>query len=365
MRLVSLANCVPGVEIAKSIFSETGSVLVGAGISLTQRMIDSLISRNIGMVYIKDKVTADLDMKEDIPIEMRVEASKALQDTFLDVAKFNKTGKAGSVPDLKVEKLQKVFKDMIAELKNSKDAMNLLTNIFAHDNYVFSHSVNVTLYTLAMAVKLDYDDKKLAEIAMGGILHDIGKTMIPVQILNKPGKLTNEEFDIIKKHSEYGFEILRKQHGLSLLAAHCAFQHHEKLDGTGYPRRLKGDEIHPYAKIMAVADVFDALTSHRVYRKAMLPHEAMEIIFAGSNTHFDPHLIQTFQKSVASYPVGVTVKLNTGETALVVEYMFHAPSRPIVRIIKDPHGVEMTKPLDLDLSKNLSIMITECDAIMG
>lgn len=365
MRLVSLVNCQPGAEIAKSIFSDTGSVLVGAGVTLSQRMIDSLISRNIGMVYIKDKFTADLEIKEGIPNEMRVEASKALQDTFIQVANFNKSARPGSIPDLKVEKLQKVFKDLIAEIKNSKDAMNLLTNIFAHDNYVFAHSVNVTLYTLAMAVKLEFDDKKLNEIAMGGILHDIGKTMIPIEILNKPGKLTKEEFDMVKKHAEYGFEILRKQHGLPLLAAHCAFQHHEKLDGTGYPRGLKGDEIHPYAKIMAVADVFDALTSHRSYRKAMLPHEAMEIIFAGANTHFDADLIQTFQKSVASYPVGVTVKLNTGETAVVVEYMFHAPSRPIVRIIKDPNGVELTKPFDVDLSKNLSIMITDCDAIMG
>ncbi|MDF2650507.1 MAG: rpfG 5 [Paenibacillus sp.] len=177
-------------------------------------------------------------------------------------------------------------------------------------------------------------------------------------------QLSEEEFELVKKHSEFGFEILRNQSSVSLLSAHCAFQHHEKLDGSGYPRKLKGNEIHPYAKVMAVADVFDALTSTRSYRKAMLPHEAMEILFVGTHTHFEHNLIQTFQASIASYPIGVSVKLNTGETAVVASYLFHAPGRPIVRVFKDGYGKTLDKPYEIDLSKNLSVMIIECDAIM-
>ena len=165
-------------------------------------------------------------------------------------------------------------------------------------------------------------------------------------------------------HTEYGFEILRKDPSVSLLSAHCALQHHEKLDGTGYPRGLKGDEIHPYGKILAVADVFDALTSNRPYRKAMLPHEAMEILYGETYTHFDPKYVKTFQRSVATYPVGLTVKLNTGETGVVVHYEMGAPNRPTVRVLNDPTGDSVDKPYEIDLAKHPSIMITECDAIL-
>ncbi|MFF2531200.1 HD-GYP domain-containing protein [Brevibacillus sp. NPDC058079] len=363
MRLVSIAKCEAGMQIGKPIYTDNGTVLIGEGVSLTQRMIDSLSNRGVGMVYIKDKLTADLTITEDIPMELRIEASKSINETFSSISdsnhKWNKV-----VDNLNTDKLQQVLKTMIAELKKSGSALSLLTNIHIHDNYVFAHSVNVTIYTLAMAVKLGLDDKKLNDLAIGGMLHDIGKTMIPLEILNKKDKLTNEEFNEIKRHTEYGFEILRGQSSVPLLAAHCAFQHHEKLDGTGYPRKLKGNEIHQYAKIMAIADVFDALTSHRSYRNAMLPHDAMEIIFAGANTHFDSQLIQMFQKSVASYPIGVTVKLNTGETAVVVAYHFDAPGRPTVRILKDPNGHAVSNPSEIDLSKNLSLMITESDTIL-
>lgn len=362
MRLISINNCEPGMELAKTIYTDNGIVLVNEGVAISQRMKESLKNRGITMLYIKDKLTNDILIEDTIPLELRVEASKVINETFTDIAEANHKWKK-VVDHLNTDKLQRVFRNLIAELK-SGNTLNLLTNIHAHDNYVFTHSVNVTIYTLAMGIKLGLDDKRLDEIAIGSMLHDIGKTMIPQEILNKKGKLTEAEFNIVKKHTEYGFDILRSQSSIPLLAAHCAYQHHEKIDGTGYPRQLKGNDIHQYAKIMAVADVFDALTSNRSYRNAMLPHEAMEIIFAGANTHFDLKLVQTFQKSVASYPVGVTVKLNTGETAVVTQYHFHAPGRPTVRILKDPNGATVQHATDIDLSKNLSLMISECDAIL-
>lgn len=356
-------NCEPGMEIAKPLYTDFGTTLVGVGVRLTQRMIESLMSRNVSLIYIKDKLTEDLIIHDDIPMELRIQATNAIHETFTEMQKVNQKWNK-SVDHLNIAKLQSVFKNLLREIQSTKNAMNLLGNVFVHDNYIFSHSVNVTIYSLAMAVKLGYNEKQLSELAIGGIMHDIGKTKLPLEILNKKGKLSEEEFDLVKKHTDFGFEILRNQSSVSLLSAHCAFQHHEKLDGSGYPRGLKGNEIHPYAKVMAVADVFDALTSTRSYRKAMLPHEAMEILFGGTHTHFEHNLIQTFQASIASYPIGVSVKLNTGETAVVASYLFHAPGRPIVRVFKDGYGKTLDKPYEIDLSKNLSIMITECDAIM-
>ena len=361
MRLVSIQNVRVGAEVAKPIESANGKTLVGTGIVLSQRMIDSLRRYNIPHIYVRDEAIKDLEIMDNIPLEVRVEASKAIEETFAELQGDRKKLKHF---DLNLNNLQKVFKNLLKEIKSTNNAMNLLTSVYVHDNYTFSHSTNVTIYTLAMAMKMGYNDKQLNEIGMGSMLHDIGKVVIPKEILNKPGKLTDEEFALVKEHPTFGFELLRKEHSISLLSAHCAFQHHEKLDGTGYPRGLKGNEIHEYGKVMAIADVFDALTSNRSYRSAMLPHTAMEIIFAGANTHFDANLIRVFQQSVATYPEGVTVKLNTGEE-VVIKYEFSAPARPLVRIIKDPNGKRIEKPYDLDLAKHLNIMITECDAIMG
>lgn len=363
MRLISTVNCRPGMEIAKPVFTDLGTILIGVGVSLTDRMIAGLMGRNIPHLYIKDKATDDLEIIDDVPMELRIEATTAIHETFSQLQSGNNK-RLKVINQSNVNKLQKVFKDLIQELRVNTNAMSLLSSVLIYDNYIFSHSVNVTIYSLAMAVKLGYNEKQLNEIALGGVLHDIGKSNIPLDVLNKKQKLSEEEFTLIKKHAEYGFEILRRLPSISLLSAHCAYQHHEKLDGSGYPRGLKGDEIHPYAKIMAVADVFDALTSKRAYRNAMLPHEAMEILFSGANTHFESEMIQTFRQSVASYPIGVTVKLNSGETAVVAKYSFNTPGRPIVRVVKDPYGGNLGKPYDLDLSKNLSLMITDCDAIM-
>ena len=313
MRLISTVNCRPGMEIAKPIFTDLGTILIGVGVSLTDRMIVGLMGRNIPHLYIKDKATDDLEIIDDVPMELRIEATTAIHETFSQLQSGNNK-RLKAINQSNVNKLQKVFKDLIQELRVNKNAMSLLTSVLIHDNYIFSHSVNVTIYSLAMAVKLGYNEKQLNEIALGGVLHDIGKSNIPLDVLNKKQKLSEEEFTLIKKHAEYGFEILRRMPSISLLSAHCAYQHHEKLDGSGYPRGLKGEEIHPYAKIMAVADVFDALTSKRAYRNAMLPHEAMEILFTGANTHFESEIIQTFRQSVATYPIGVTVKLNWGNS---------------------------------------------------
>lgn len=362
LRLVSIQNVQAGAKVAKQILGSNNRVLVGAGVELSGNMINLLKRYNVPHIYVEDIYTKDIFIEDGISNEVRMEASRAIEDTFKQLQNDGKTFYKHF--DLNVDNLQKVFKSLLGEIKSTKNAMNLLTSVYVHDNYTFSHSTNVTLYTLAMSMKLGMKEKQLNEIGIGSMLHDIGKVAIPQDILNKQGKLTDEEFDLVKKHPTVGFEMLRKNHGISLLSAHCAFQHHEKIDGTGYPRGIKGNDIHPYGKIMAVADVFDALTSHRSYRRAMLPHTAMEILFAGSGTHFDPNVIRIFQQSVATYPEGVTVKLNTGEEGVVVKYTFSSPARPLVRVLKDPFGHRVEKPYEIDLAKQLSIMITECDAIM-
>jgi HD-GYP domain-containing protein (c-di-GMP phosphodiesterase class II) len=185
---------------------------------------------------------------------------------------------------------------------------------------------------------------------------------IPLDILLKPGKLTQEEYEIIKQHAEVGFQMLRKVQTMPLLVAHCAYQHHERLNGSGYPRGITGDNIHLYGKIIAVADVFDAITSNRVYRQAMLPHEALEILYSGIDTLYDKEIVQAFKKSIVLYPTGLGVTLSSGEKGIVCRQNKGLNERPIIRVL-EKNGEDVI-PYELDLKINLATLITSCETIL-
>jgi HD-GYP domain-containing protein (c-di-GMP phosphodiesterase class II) len=203
---------------------------------------------------------------------------------------------------------------------------------------------------------------QMIDLGVGAMLHDIGKTQIPMEILMKPGKLTDEEYALMKEHSLQGYQMLKDIPDIPLLSAHCALQHHERLDGSGYPRGLKGDEIHLYGKIVGIADVYDALTTNRVYRKAFLPHEALEYLFT-STGQFDSNLIAVFRDHVAIYPIGLIVTLSNGVKAVVVDINTKYPQRPIVRVLKNADGQEII-PYEIDLSQDFSITVTDCEDIL-
>jgi putative nucleotidyltransferase with HDIG domain len=359
MRFLSTKTLKSGMVMATTVYNGQGKALIKSGVSVTERMIHRLIEMKIQYVYIEDGLSAGIEASDSIPVKVRQEAINKIDSTFTHLENNSVSSNLVAL-EQSASGFKEVIDTILNEIKGSKDLLTLLTDVFAYDSYVFHHSFNVTLYTLAIGIELGMPPKQLDMLGLGAIMHDIGKMMVPEEILMKPGKLTYEEFKEVEKHSEYGFDILRKLHNVSLLVAHCAFQHHERLDGSGYPRGLKGDEIHPFAKIIAVADVFDALTSNRVYRNAMLPHEALEILYAGSGTLFDSNVIQAFKKSVAIYPNGMVVILNDGRRGIVESQNKDLTDRPVLRIIAEG-GDQLTAPYTLDLSVSLDVTITGFD----
>ena len=204
---------------------------------------------------------------------------------------------------------------------------------------------------------MGWANSKLMELGMGVMLHDVGKIKIPENILNKKGKLTPEEYEIIKKHSKFGFEILRRTHDLSLLSAHIAFQHQERWDGSGYPRGLKETQIHEYGRIAAIADVYDALTSKRIYRTAKQPYEAYEYMVAKSGSEFEPSLInKVFKRCIAPYPTGTGVRLSNGQRGNIVRQNPEFPTRPFVRITHQRES-RLSMPIEYNLLEHPSLMI--------
>lgn len=359
MRLISTRALKPGMVLATTVYNLKGQALIHDNVPITERMIYRLQELCIQYVYIEDSLSSGIHVKGTVSNKVRQHAVQHIEKAF------NQLSASKSQPNLLViedsaKQLKQVIEVVLSEVKANDDLLTILTDVFAYDSYIFHHSFNVTLYTLSVGLELKLSPKQLEQLGVGAILHDIGKMLVSEDVLLKPGKLTEEEFNEIKKHSEHGFEILRKLHSVPLVIAHCAYQHHERLNGSGYPRGIKGEDIHPFAKIIAVADVFDAMTSNRVYRKAMLPHQALEVLYAGSGTLFDAHVIEAFRSSVAIYPTGMVVDLNDGRKGIVTNQNKGVTDRPVIRIIEE-NGEELQCPYPLDLSKELDKVITGFD----
>jgi putative nucleotidyltransferase with HDIG domain len=368
MRLVALERCKPGIKLGKSIYNENGKVLLSQGIELTEILIEKLGKYSISNVYIEDEVSEGIEVVESIPEDLRVEAVNIITEGFKTIANLNsnKSNLQGMIKSGRaIRSFQKIFSDILSCLNENQHALNLLATTKIHENHVYTHSLNVSIYACQLAIENGLPLKNIEEIGLGALLHDIGKMNIPPEILNKPGKLTDDEFELVKSHCEFGFETLRKIHEIPVPVSHCALQHHERIDGFGYPRGLVDDKIHKYAKILSVADVFDAVTSARVYRPAMLPHKGLELLYAGSGTQFESKQVKLFTNCIAIYPQGLTVKLNDNRTGIVSNYNFNAAGRPEIRIIRDEENQEVTPyEIDLSLFENLTVEIIEADALL-
>ncbi|TRZ37134.1 HD-GYP domain-containing protein [Niallia circulans] len=360
MKLVGTKYLAEGAILAKPIHNERGNILVNSGVKLDKQLIQRLLQLGIAYLYIEDKLTDDIFPVSVISDKLKREAMKTIEASFQEI-KNSKSTDRSFIMEKSAPAFKALIEKVLEELKKHQELFSIMSDVFLYDNYIFSHSLNVTLYSLALGLELKLSRKQLEDLGLGAILHDVGKMDIPLEILLKPGKLTFEEFTEIKKHANAGFDILRKVHNMPLIVAHCAYQHHERINGSGYPRGITGEEIHLFGRIIAVADVFDAITSNRVYRQAMLPHEALEILYTGIDTLFDAKIVEAFRNAIILYPNGVSVVLSSGEKGIVSKQNKGFNERPVVRIME--RDGEKIDPYDLDLKENLAIMIIECEAI--
>lgn len=348
MRKVNLDKIQPGAILAKSIITLEGRVLLASGMELTEEYKRKLQINGITEVYIEDEISKNIRISEVVRKGIVIEAKRMVK-----VMMTNSSIKTSIDGQRVMEIVDKIISNILA---NNEIIANL-SDIRSVDDYTFSHSVNVCIYSLIIGIGLGYTGEKLRELGVGAILHDIGKVMVPQEILKKPVQLNSEEFEEIKRHTYYGFEILKNARGISMTASYIALGHHERLDGSGYPYQLKNENIHKAAKIVAVSDVFDALTSDRIYRKKLYPYEVIDYITSLSSYHFDSKVVDVFIRYVAYYPVGTAVVLSTGEKGIVSRYNKYMPTRPVVRIVMDEQGKMFSKQKEFDLSQNHQLRI--------
>ena len=279
----------------------------------------------------------------------QVVAFKAVSDVIHNV-------KSGHAID--IVSTNEVSKTLVNDILTAPDAIMNLMDIKSFDDYTFTHNINVATISLFIGEALGLSQDDLNDLGTGCMLHDVGKINIPIEILNKNVKLTDSEFAQMKSHPSKGYEILQRSRGISERARRISLEHHEKYDGSGYPNNLKGSTISLFGRICAVADVYDALTTDRPYRVAMQPYDAMKILVAGIDKHFDPHILNTFIRKFSIYPSGSLVRLNDGSVALVLRNNPQAVIRPVLKIITNPKGRHLKERVEVDLLKEKSLFIT-------
>lgn len=349
MKLVKLENTKDGDKLAKTILSAEGTVLLGKGVELIPPYIKRLQQLQIHSVYIIDHRFPDLEVKDLVAEATRRESVKIIKKV-MDRVKKGLSLESASV--------LKTVNTILDDILSQESLLVNLTDIRAYDDYTFAHSVNVCVLSLLVGTSLGYDQLKLRDLGMGALLHDLGKTMIPSSIINKNTSLTAEEFNQVKKHCKHGFETIRAKKEISLLSAHVALQHHERYDGKGYPQGLRGENVLEFARIVRIADVYDALLADRPYRKRYLPHEVYEYMMGSCYTNFDPRLIAHFLKHVPPYPNGTIVRLSTKEEAVVVKQNEGCLIRPVVSVLAT-EDLSLSKQIEYDLLENPSILVEE------
>jgi len=252
---------------------------------------------------------------------------------------------------IEIEKVEPLVARIVDSIFASADALLPLARLKQHDNYTFQHSVSVCALMTAFARTLGLPRETIREIAIGALLHDVGKARIPDEILNKPGKLTEAEFECMKSHVVQSKLILMATPGISPIALEVASEHHERYDGSGYPNRLAGEAISLRGRMAAIVDVYDAITSERVYHKGMPPTEALRKLLEWSSNHFEPRLVQAFIRSVGIYPTGALVRLESRRLAVVQAQNADKPTLPRVKVIFHTAG-HYLQPEDLDLRRS-------------
>ncbi len=350
MRRVSVELLEPGMVVARSIFDSEGKCLLGAGVVLTEYYIQRLKDLGIASVYVKDDLFDSLgEIKEPISEKTRIETIKEVKRNF-QALEANRR--------INTRHVKKVVDAILDELMSNREVLINLSDIRTYDDYTFSHSCNVCVLSLLTGITLGYTEPKLKELGIGALLHDIGKIQVSKELLNKRGELSPEEYAEIQKHAAYGFEILRAYDDIPLLSAHIAFQHHERWDGKGYPRGLNQEQIHEYARIVAVADVYDALLADRPYRGAYSINQALAILNHMSGVYFEPRILAALISNIAVYPIGSVVMFNTGEIGVVVDVNRNNPHRPVVRVVFDRRLTRLKTPHEVDLSSLTTVYIS-------
>ncbi|WP_242652629.1 HD-GYP domain-containing protein [Desulfofarcimen acetoxidans] len=345
----------PGQKVGKPVINGSGQVLLNRGVILTRNYIDKLYRLGIVSLYIDDGLLPDIEVNDIISDKTRIDTIKHVKDIMTTHNEGQSKRCGASI--LASKKTLSLVYDIIDQLLDNNNLIVNLIDIRTMDDYTYAHSVNVCVLSVLTGISMGMVRSQLVQLAIGALFHDIGKMLVPLSILNKPAKLTPQEFEEIKLHPGNGFNILSNDTNISRNSALIAQQHHERYNGEGYPGGLEGEAIHLFSQIVGMVDMYDALTADRIYRKGVPPQEVYEMILGSGDCLFKQEIINQFLKNIAAYPAGTVVKLSTGEIAIVIETLPGYTQYPKVRILFTDNLEPVDEQIEISLLEHRNITI--------
>ncbi len=330
-----------GMRIDQSIKDRLDRTLIARGTILDSYMIGSLLKLGIGGIYVSEGREDPLPEAKEPPlppeIQKTIDKARCEDPSKIKLSESLKQRVSTGMQYLYNNTSDDNFASTSARITNDlnkaiNDNAAIAVDINAlktSDEYTFKHSVDVATMSMIIAKNMGYSQYDIYSIGVAGLLHDIGKSKVPLEILNKPAKLNDEEFKVMKNHTVFGYEIIKEKENFSKAIAFAVLQHHEKMNGRGYPLGVKADKITDFAKILSVVDVYDALVTERPYKKALSQRTAIEMIMSMTE-ELDIKAMKVFFKTVILYPVDTTVELSNGEKAKVVKNNEGSVLRPTV-----------------------------------
>jgi HD-GYP domain-containing protein (c-di-GMP phosphodiesterase class II) len=339
---------------------ETVKKIINLGIR--ELYIDTIKGADVWAARTEGEVNADLErrlqeiaqkqadkpvvteLKEEVARARRLhgEANKIVRNMLADI-------RLGQ--QVQVDRVEPLVEGMVDSIFRNQDALLPLARLKNHDDYTFQHSVSVCALLVAFGRGMKLEKPAIKELALGGLLHDVGKARVPDEILNKPGRLDDEEFVCMQSHVVQSVVLLQNTPGISKIALQVAGEHHERFDGSGYPRKLAGEKISLYGQMAAIVDVYDAISSERVYHKGMPPTQALKKLLEWSSHHFDPQLVQAFIRAIGIYPTGTLIRLESNRMGVVIEQNEGNLLEPVVRVFYHAGKQHYVPPEIVDLSK--------------
>jgi len=330
----------PGMKLGNDAITENGKKVLAKHTVLTKWMIERLQEWGCLIVDIFEESPSSPENKQQSYIDQHAKIVKSLGDAFTHTRHFK---------EVPISRLQDIANSTIKTLLSFNSVISFLHLINNNDDYTFRHSLNVAVIAGVVGKWLQYSEDQIKDLVLAGLLHDIGKTGIPLDILNKPGKLTAQEMDVMKQHSRLGYELIVREKEINSLVKEAILQHHERLDGSGYPKNLLKHDISRIASIIAVADTYDAMTSHRVYRDALTPLSVMEELLQEMFEKLDAEICLLFINHTKEALIGSFVRLSNGIEGKIVFMNKQNTIEPIIQVANGHY-------IDLKNEKNLQIL---------
>lgn len=331
MRYIKIEDTTPGMNLAYNMYDADGHTLICSGSILSEFYIKRLNDYGFDGVYITDELSEDIQIEPVITPQLRAEGLVGVRESNIDECK----------------NVARKIVDQVLE----RGILSLdLTDLRSFDSYTYAHSVNVAVIACVIGFGLNLNSEELEQLVTAGLLHDLGKLVIPREILNKPARLTNEEYDLMKTHSKLSYELIKERWDISANVKAAVLYHHENVDGSGYPDGKEGDQTSLFTKILHVADVYDALVSKRPYKNPYSPYEACEYLMGAGGIMFEPKVVESLLLYVPFYPKGTQVKLSDGRDGIIVENSGTRNLRPLLRLLDGTM-------LDLQEHENFKIAI--------